>query len=167
MILIAASDYMTGLIGNNGELPWGRIPSDMKFFREQTMGHTVVMGRKTFESIGKPLEGRFNVVLSRTMPDTNGVHVVRDLDELLDFISYQESFGIKVFIIGGAELYEQFIDLADQALITVVHGNFTGDTYFPKSLMVEGWNWTLLGRAKADEINPYMCEFWQFDRVQE
>ena len=88
------------VIGHGDTIPW-HLPEDFKFFKATTMGHTIIMGRKTFESIGKPLPGRRNIILSRTMPETPGITVVRSPEELLQL---HESNGF--FVIGGAEIYE-------------------------------------------------------------
>ncbi len=115
------------VIGKENRLPW-RIPEDLKRFKKLTMGHTVIMGRKTFESIGKPLPGRANVVISRN-PDFQapGTVIIRSLEEALDRCRNED----EVFVIGGSSLYRAALPLADRLYVTLVHGDFEGDTYFP------------------------------------
>lgn len=118
MINIIVAMDKNRLIGANGKLPW-HLPSDLRFFKETTSGQIVVMGSKTFESIGKPLPNRINMVLSRK----NGCTINRVLDLAGDN---------DIFIIGGANVYEQFITIADRLIITHINSEFVGDTYFPE-----------------------------------
>lgn len=117
MINIIVAMDRNGLIGANGKLPW-HLPSDLRFFRDTTLGQIVVMGSKTYESIGKPLPNRINMVLSRK----TGCTINRVLD-LAD--------GNDIFVIGGANVYEQFLPIADRLIITHIDAEFEGDTYFP------------------------------------
>lgn len=118
------------VIGRNGMLPW-HLPEDLKFFKRMTLGHPVLMGRKTFESIlaqlGKPLPGRVNVVLSQTMTPRDGVHVIRSIEELAGVP------GIKppVFLIGGTQLYESLLPRCDELLLTFIEQPHEGDALFP------------------------------------
>lgn len=106
-------------------MPW-HLPEDLKHFKELTMGRTVVMGRKTFESIGKPLPGRTNVVVTRQQDfETQGVQVVHSLAEAV--AKYPDAF-----IIGGAEVYRQALPLADELYITRIEADYEGDTKFPE-----------------------------------
>ncbi len=128
------------VIGKEGRLPW-HFSSDLKHFKQLTMGQTILMGRKTFESIGKPLPGRENFVLSRTkstpLPssprfaggriEVEGVKVFDSLENALKSASNK-----KIFVIGGASLYEQTMSLADGIYLTQIHENFEGDTFYPK-----------------------------------
>lgn len=106
---------LNGVIGVDNDLPW-RLKDDMKLFKRLTTGRVVVMGRKTFESIGKPLPDRVNVVLSRTMPNTDGVRVIRSLEELRPIL------GGEVDVIGGSEIYKLMLEhsLIDQLVVTHV-----------------------------------------------
>jgi len=121
MINIIVAMDRNGLIGANGALPW-HLPSDLRFFRDTTLGQIVVMGSKTYESIGRPLPNRINMVLSRK----TGCTMQRVL-ELAD--------GNDIFVIGGANVYEQFLPIADRLIITHIDAEFNGDTYFPLSAM--------------------------------
>jgi len=116
-------------IGKNNELLW-HIPEDFKHFKEITDGHAMIMGQKTYESIGRPLPNRTNIVLTKDKDfNAEGVVVCYSIPEAL---KKAEDTGEKeVFIIGGGSIYAQFIDLADKLYLTIVEGNFEADTFFP------------------------------------
>ena len=114
------------VIGNAGTIPW-HLPEDFKFFKATTMGHAILMGRKTFESIGKPLPGRENIVLSRTMPKTAGVTIIRSLDELKE-----PADGRDLFVIGGEEVYRLLLPRVQELYVTKVPQVIEGDTSFPE-----------------------------------
>jgi dihydrofolate reductase len=114
------------VIGAAGDIPW-RLPEDWRFFKQTTLGHAIVMGRKTYESLGKPLPGRRNIVLSRTMTPVPEVTVVRDLEELKKLAIPDE----EIFVIGGAEIYRLLLPHCDTLLITHVPLVVEGDTFFP------------------------------------
>jgi dihydrofolate reductase len=115
------------VIGWEGKLPW-HIPADLARFKSVTMGHPVVMGRKTFESIGKPLPGRRNIVLSRTVQQIEGCQVARSLPEAISAAGGDE----EIFICGGAEIFRQALPFCQRIYLTIVHQNYRGDTYFPE-----------------------------------
>jgi dihydrofolate reductase len=126
-IIAALSD--DGVIGRDGALPW-RIPADMARFRALTMGHCVIMGRRTFDSIGGPLAGRTNVILTRRIDFTPpGCLVFHDLESALERC---RATAEEIFVIGGAELFRQALPLVDRLHLTLVHGRFEGDTFFPE-----------------------------------
>jgi dihydrofolate reductase len=116
------------VIGRDGTLPW-HLPDDMKFFKRTTSGHPVVMGRKTYESIGKPLPNRRNIVLTRdpawSAPGVEIIHRPEELEQLPDLAS-------PVFIIGGAQIYQSFLPLLDELIVTRVREAYPGDTIFPE-----------------------------------
>ncbi len=114
------------VIGFQGKIPW-HLPEDFKWFKKMTLGGAVIMGRKTFESLGRPLPGRENVVLSREGREFSGVRTVRCLEEVL------EQFGGNPdsWIIGGAELYAQTLPFCSDLFLSAVHGNPEGDAFFP------------------------------------
>lgn len=114
------------VIGHDGALPWHH-PEDLKFFKRTTLGHPVLMGRATFESIGRPLPGRQNLVLSRTLPEREGITVIRDFDELGDRIGGAET----VFVIGGAQVYAGLLPHCETLYLTLVAGEHEGDAFFP------------------------------------
>lgn len=126
MISIIVAMGKNRVIGKNGKLPW-HIPEDLKHFKKVTFGHAVIMGRKTFESIGRPLPGRRNIIVTRNASfRPAGVTVAHSVDEALSVAGAENAF-----IIGGAELYQQSLDRADRLYLTLVEGEFDGDTFFP------------------------------------
>lgn len=131
-IVVAVS--RNGIIGREGDMPW-RLSSDLKRFKAMTLGKPVIMGRKTFQSIGKPLPGRPNVVITRDSGfSADGVVVAHSLDEAIEAASRfaEESNSDEICILGGGEIYRQAIGLADRLLITHVEADVEGDTAFPK-----------------------------------
>ncbi len=129
-IVLIAALAEDGTIGNEGRIPW-HISDDLKRFKRLTMGHPILMGRKTYESIGKPLPGRTNIVLTRNpqFRPAEGVRSFASLDAALEFCRQQKAD--TAFVIGGADLYRQSIDRADTLLLTHVHQRIDGDTKFP------------------------------------
>jgi len=116
-----------GVIGAGGGLPW-RLPEDLQFFKRTTMGHPIVMGRKTWESIGRPLPGRRSVVVTRNRSfSAAGAEVVHSLDEAVARCADAE----EIFVIGGAQLYADALPRADRLLLTEIHADFDGDTFLP------------------------------------
>lgn len=113
------------VIGCDGKLPW-QLPEELKWFKEKTMGQVIVMGRNTFESIGKALPGRENVVVSKTMPPTPGIMIVPDVQTLTNFSTDKE-----IWICGGAKLYESTLPFCEELFLTVVHQKPEGDVFFP------------------------------------
>lgn len=138
IISIIAAVAKNGVIGGGNTLLWN-LPEDMKHFRDTTRGHTVIMGRKTFESIGKPLPNRRNIVITRDANYLNeGIEVVNSLDEALRLASLEQGRefeenqdDVEVFVIGGGEIYKQAIEKANKLYITEIHQDFEGDTIFP------------------------------------
>ena len=119
------------VIGKDGTLPW-HLSEDLKLFKAHTTGNIVIMGRKTFDSIGRPLPNRRNIVVSKSIREDEkaaGVEYFPDLDHALS--AAQEGDG-RIFIIGGASIYHQMIEKADRLYISLVDGDFEGDTYFPE-----------------------------------
>jgi dihydrofolate reductase len=115
------------LIGNKGKLPW-HFSEDLQFFKRTTLGHPIVMGRKTFTSLPRPLPGRKNVVLSRSMSSREEITLFSDLQELLD---WEKKNAQDIFIIGGAEIYRLFLPYVEELFVTHIHQEFVGDTFFP------------------------------------
>jgi dihydrofolate reductase len=150
------------LIGSNNQLPW-HLPEDLKFFKRITMGHPIVMGRKTYQSIGKVLPGRENIVITRvTGFDAKGCTILHSIEELL---TYSNLLNEEIFVIGGAEIFQQTFPYADRLYITFIAEEFAGDTYFPP---FEEQEWSLTSAVKGikDEKNPYEYEFRVYDRVR-
>ena len=128
MIAIIVAMDKNRVIGKNNKIPW-HIAEEVKNFKKLTTGNTVIMGRKTFESIGKPLPKRNNIILSTSMSQIPGVDVCKTFDE---GIIMAKSYGKDIFIIGGGTVYEQAIPLADKMFISYVKGEYDGDAFFPE-----------------------------------
>lgn len=128
--IIAAVAAKDRGIGKRGGMPW-YIPAELKRFKEITMGHPIIMGRKTHESIGKSLPGRTNIVVTRdpNYQATQGSIVVSSLEEALKVA--KEKDREEIFVIGGGQIYEQAMALADRLYLTLVEGNFDSDVFFP------------------------------------
>jgi dihydrofolate reductase len=141
-------------IGKNNQLLW-RLPADLKHFKEITTGHTVIMGRKTFESVGKPLPNRRNIVITRSNTlNIEKIEVVHSIEQAIALCNQDE----EVFIVGGAEIYQAAMDITNQIYLTVVHANFEADTYFPEiDPMI--WEQTAVEKHEADEKNPFAYTF--------
>lgn len=158
MISIIVAIAHGGVIGCKGSMPW-HIAEDLRMFKRVTMGGTVVMGRKTFESIGRPLPGRTNVVVTRRGDFAHeGVEVVHSLEEALR--KYPDAI-----IIGGAEIYREALPFADRLYLTRIHASYEGDTRFPD------WDtgeWTLMSteRHEHGENFPHPFEFLVYERKQ-
>lgn len=158
-LVAAAAD--NNVIGKNNTLPW-RMPADMKFFMNLTMGHTVVMGRKTYESMGRPLPKRKNVVITRNKDfKAEGCIVVSSLQEMKELCKEDG----EVFIIGGAEIYKLSMKLADKIYLTRIHGDFEGDAHFPE-IHADIWAETSKTGYLADEKNPYPYTFLVYSRIK-
>lgn len=139
LTMIAAASA-NNLIGVKGQVPW-RIPEDMRRFKELTLNHPVIMGRKTWLSIPeeyRPLSERRNIILSRTIEKERGMYVARNIGESLMFAG-----GKNLFIIGGQQIYEQFLPLANRIELTKVYKEFEGDAFFPD---INWSEWDLINR---------------------
>ncbi len=147
------------VIGRDNQLPW-HLPADLRHFKQTTMGHPIIMGRKTYESIGRPLPGRQNIVITRN-PDfqAEGCLVVHSLQEALAAVPEAE----EVFIIGGASLYREALPLADRIYLTLVDAEVEGDTFFPE-LDASEWQEVRRETFAPDEKNPFGYAFIEFVR---
>ena len=157
--LIWAMDE-NGLIGNKNALPW-HLPADLKFFKNTTMGLPIAMGRKTWDSLGRPLPGRENIVITRNpMFTTKGCTVLNSVDAL---VQYSQNNERDIFVIGGAEIYKLVLPFANRLYLTRIHAQFNGDTYFPELNMSD---WELISKEKGnrDEDNPYDYYFEIYER---
>ena len=153
LILIAAM-AKNRVIGRNNCIPW-RIPEEMRFFKESTMGHAVIMGRKTYESIAKPLPGRFNVVLSSSKDlHIKGCQIAHSLEEGIACCGNQE----KIFIIGGRTLYKESLNLADSILLTVLDNEYEGDTFFPQ---IPEESYQLISEKRMGDKDPFTVYTYQ------
>ena len=158
MVSIIVAVAQNGVIGDKNALLW-HISEDMRFFKRTTSGHPVIMGRKTYESLGRPLPNRTNVVISRTADHIEGCTVARSLEEAVAMFPAEE----EVFIIGGAQIYTLALSVADRIYITRVEHDYEGDTSFP------AWNeseWQLKSREAypCGEKYPYPFAFECYDR---
>jgi dihydrofolate reductase len=150
-----------GVIGRDGKLPW-HLPADLKRFKAVTMGKPMIMGRKTFESIGRPLPGRLNIVLTRQPGyQAPGCAVVGTVGEALAAAAGQAAD--EVMVIGGAAIYRLFWPLADRLYLTLVAGEFEGDAIFPPFEM-SAWREAHREETPADSRNSYATTFLILDR---
>jgi dihydrofolate reductase len=161
-MIVAVSE--NGVIGRGGDLPW-HLSADLRRFKALTMGHTLVMGRKTWESIGRPLPGRKIVVLSRQADyRVEGAGVVPDLDEACRVAEIRGE--TEVFVIGGAEVYRQALLKVGRLYLTRVHATIEGDTCLPE---ITWDNWQLLEseRHEADDKHQFAYSFQIFTRIED
>lgn len=160
--LIVATGINRG-IGANNRLPW-HLPADLRRFRELTMGHHLIVGRKTFESIGKPLSGRQMIIVTRDRDlSVEGCLVAGSIDEALELARIRGES--EVFIGGGAEIYRQTIDRADRIYLTLVETESAADTFFPE-LKIEDWVELKSEHHPIDEKNPFAYTFKLLARVK-
>ncbi len=146
------------IIGSRGNLPW-HLPEDLEYFKQKTLGHMIVMGRKTFESFPEPLKNRLHIVITRqkTYEVSRGVEVFNTIDSALGFCETRtKHWGEEVFIIGGGEIYRQTLHKADRLYLTLIHREFDGDTKYPdykkNFVMIE----------KRDHFGDIPCSFCLF-----
>ena len=162
-VIVAAAE--NGVIGRNNALPW-HLSEDLRYFKRVTMGKPIVMGRKTYESIGRPLPGRSNIVISRS-PDfeAEGIRVVASLDEALSLATdIAEIDGAEeLVVIGGGEIYAAAIPRADRLYLTEVHAAIDGDAFLP-AIDWTGWREVARTRHAAAGPNPYDYSFVVFER---
>jgi dihydrofolate reductase len=157
-LIVAMAD--NHVIGHNNRLPW-HLPADLKHFRAITLGKPVLMGRKTWESIGRPLPGRTNIVITRNADYLAAdCVVVHSLDEALR----AAGSAAEVMVIGGAELYRQALPQADTLYLTLVHGEFEGDTRFP-DWQPDDWRETKRIDHGPDDRNPHAYSFITLERI--
>ena len=163
MITIVVAMGKNREIGADNQLLW-HLPKDLKQFKELTSGHPIIMGRKTYESIGKPLPNRTNIVISRKNDwFEEGILIVGSIKEALKFAKKIDE---NVFIIGGGTIYEQTIDLADQLEVTLVDAELKADTFFPK-IDEKKWLKTNETTHQKDEKNQFDFSFQTFERILE
>ena len=163
-ILLIAAVAKNGVIGKENDLVW-KIPTDFKRFKALTSDNYILMGRKTFESLGKPLPNRTHLVITRNsdfqVPE--GHHVFKSVE---DAFIYCNKLGIeKLYVIGGGEIYKQTMPLADELVITEVDAEPEGDTYFPE---IDPNNWKIVSKEShpADEKNQYPFSFVDYERIK-
>lgn len=161
--IVAVSDNHA--IGRDNQLPW-HLPEDLKFFKRTTLGKPVIMGRKTYESLGKPLPGRLNIVLSRQegilMPE--GVLTYKNVEDAMALL--RENGTEEAFIIGGGKIFAQTMAMADRLYVTQVHTTLQdGDVFFEP---IDHTHWKLVWeeRNEADERHAYPFTFQQYERIE-
>ena len=155
MIAAMANDKV---IGKDNQMPW-HLPADFAWFKRCTMGKPVIMGRKTYESIGRPLPGRHNIVISRDASLViDGVSTVSSIEQALELVKDNE----EVMIIGGGSIYQACLELASRLYITEIKADIAGDTRFPD--WGTGWKESHREIYQADEKNQYDMEFVILDR---
>ncbi|MBT2664399.1 dihydrofolate reductase [Bacillus sp. ISL-4] len=152
--LIVAMDQ-NRVIGKNNELPW-HLPADLQYFKKVTMGHPIIMGRKTFESIGRVLPGRENVIVTRNQGfKAEGCVVLHDIEQIKTFADSRDE---EVFVIGGAEIFKEILPVTDRLYITEIHETFEGDTFFP---VIDENQWDKISSSPGsiDEKNRFAHDF--------
>lgn len=148
------------VIGKDNQLPW-HLPEDLKFFKRMTMGHPIAMGRKTHESIGRILPGRENIIITRNRDyRCDGCTVMYSVEELNEVARQSNE---EIFIIGGAEIFQKVLPLADRLYLTMIHHSFSGDTFFPE-IDLNDWELVSCEQGVQDDKNPYQYEFLIYKR---
>lgn len=161
MITTIVAKAENNVIGNNNELIW-HLPNDLKRFKSLTSGHPIIMGRKTFESIGRALPNRTNIVITRNSDwNQEGVLVVNSLEEAIE---KAKEIDEHIFIIGGGNIYNQALCMSDALEVTEVHRPFEGDTQFPE---ISSSEWTEVARElfPIDEKHFYEYSFVRYERI--
>lgn len=157
-VIVAKAE--NNVIGNENQLIW-HLPNDLKHFKNLTSGHPIIMGRKTFESIGKPLPNRTNIVITRNSNwNSEGVLPANSLEQAIE---KAKEFDSEIFIIGGGKIYEQTMNLADVLVVTEVHHSFEGDTKFPE-IDLNIWKEISREKFEKDEKHAFEYSFVQFER---
>lgn len=160
-VIVAVSE--NNVIGKDNRLAWN-LPADLRHFRKITMGHHVIMGRKTFESIGKPLEGRKNLIITRNKEyKAVGCKIFHTIEDALNYCDKAKEK--EVFFIGGAQIFETIIPYASRIHLTRIYEQFEGDTHFPP-LDPTIWKTTIYEKHHADEKNPHDYSFSELVRVK-
>ncbi|OZT78002.1 dihydrofolate reductase [Salinicoccus roseus] len=156
MVSLIVCHAEQNVIGFKNKMPW-HLPNDLKHVKKLTQGNTIVMGRKTFDSLGRPLPNRRNVVLTRNRDfDAEGIDVIHEVADIKELEG-------EVFIFGGSGVYDQTMDLVDEMHITRIHETFGGDTFFPE---YDESEWELVSSEEGiiDDKNRYPHEFLHFRR---
>jgi len=159
MISIIVAAAQNNAIGYKNQLLW-HMPADLKFFKQTTIGHTVIMGRKTFESVGKPLPNRRNIIITTQKNyEVQGAEVVHSLEQALALCSSKEEH----FIVGGAEIYREALEKTDRIYFTLIYSEFEADAFFPPILQ-EFWQLTSESFHEADERNQFDYNFMIYEK---
>jgi len=159
-LVVAVAD--NGVIGRDGGLPW-RLPDDLKYFKQVTIGHAIVMGRRTYESIGRPLPNRLNIVLSRSGDfAAEGVEVAPSFDRAIEIAN--AAGHDRLFVVGGRAVYEAALPLADELHVTHVRADVPGDVTFP-SIDPQHWHCEVLEQHSADERHAFAFDICRYRRA--
>lgn len=156
MISIIVAMSKNRVIGNNNSLIW-KLPADLKRFKELTTGNTIIMGRKTYESIGKTLPNRQNIIVTRDESySVNGCETAPSIEKAIEMSNSEN-----IFIIGGGEIYSQSLSISDKIYLTLIHKEFEGDTYFPEI----GDEWIKVNREdhQSDEYNYSFIDYEKYN----
>lgn len=158
LIVATANDR---IIGKDNDMPW-HLPADLAYFKRMTLGKPIIMGRKTYESIGRPLPGRRNIVISRN-PNfiVNGVEVVSSVEQALSLFKGEE----EIMVIGGGAIYEHCIKAATRLYITHIDADIDGDTRFPDFNVNNEWEVVSTTKLSADEKNAYDVNFCLYQKI--
>jgi dihydrofolate reductase len=160
-VTLIAAIAKNRVIGKDGDLPW-RLPADFRHFKRTTVGHPLIMGRRTFESLGKPLPDRTNIVVTRNRDyRPEGAVVVASFDEAMRVARSENE---DIFIGGGEEVFRHFLSTADRMILTWIDEEFEGDTFFPP---FDEREWRVVRREEhePDEKNPHRYEFVWYERA--
>jgi dihydrofolate reductase len=161
MISLLVAMDKNQLIGKDNDLPW-RLPADLAYFKRVTMGHPIIMGRKTYDSIGRPLPGRENIIVTRdTSYKAEGCKVIHSIEEI---VKMNQQTDQELFVIGGAEIFKEILPHSDRLYITEINEEFEGDTYFPAFDKAE---WKVISEEQGikDEKNPYDYTFLVYEKI--
>lgn len=158
-LIVAAAE--NNAIGKDNKMPW-HLPNDFKYFKKNTLEHSVVMGRKTFESIGKPLPERRNIILTRDMnySSEEEVDIANSMQEIINYCRDER----EIFIIGGAEVYKQALPIADKILLTRIHTSIDGDAFFPE-LLEHQWKLVSAEKHHKDEKHAFDYTFEVYEKI--
>ncbi len=156
-IIVAIGNH--NVIGCENKMPW-HLPKDLKYFKDKTKGHVVIMGRKTLESIGKPLPNRRNVVITKNKDyicKFSEVKIVNSLEDIKEYIEDED----ENFVIGGATIYKELLPYCTKLYITRIYEDFKGDSFFPK---IEESKWKITGCENPQEDGPFKYEFLVYEK---
>lgn len=159
-LALIVAQSLNRVIGVNNELPW-RLPEDLKYFKATTMGKPIVMGRKTYDSIGRPLPGRTNIVVTRQVGwSADGVKVAGTLEEAVALASEEEPE--EIMVIGGAQIYELMLPAADRVYLTQVYTEVEGDAWFPP---LPAEQWREVSSQQPEVLSEPAYAFLCFERI--
>jgi dihydrofolate reductase (trimethoprim resistance protein) len=156
--LIVAMDK-NRVIGKDNDIPW-RIPKDWEYVKNITKGRSIILGRKNFESIGRALPGRRNIILTRDKDyNFDGCEIIHSIEAVFELCKYEE----EIFIFGGEQIYNMFLPYVEKMYITKIHYEFEGDTYFPE-VNFDEWKEVSVEQGVMNDKNPYYYNFHVYER---